>query len=132
MSKDDAADIDYEPPPAPPGVSPDTAYLGQVYGSGTRAILRDSRKRHIEIKAALKEDDRERGPGISGWLAGTFGKLPVAVQTSLAFGMTYLLLQAGGALLERVTGRPVPQPTMPTIVTQPIPTATAASGEEEG
>jgi hypothetical protein len=108
----------YDPPPPPPGVSPDARYLGECYAHGTRAVLR----------AIGKEREQPPTPGLAGWLSARLGALPQPVQTSLALGAVYLVLQLGGALYERLAGHPPPQPTQP-VITQPVSTAAAATGE---
>lgn len=104
---------DYDPPPAPPGLPPGVAYLGEMQAWSTRMLLRDAERRHQELRAALAADEAER----TGWLARIWARLPGSVQTSLSLGAVYLVLQLGGALVERVTGRPVPQPTAPIVGT---------------
>ncbi len=102
----------YDPPPAPPGVSVDMQYLAAVHAHGTRAIIEDNRRRTSRLVRELRADP-ERGPGLGGWLAARLGKLPAPLQTSLALGAMYLLMQLGGALYEGLTGRAPPQPTQP-------------------
>ena len=123
----DAVLIDYDPPPVPPGVSVDTAYLGLVYASGTRAVLRDAHRRHGELKGLLLSGGghvhrrSNDGPGLQSWMAKRLGLLPNGIQTGLVLTGCWLGLQLAGALYERLVGHPPPQVTVPTIVTQPIP-----------
>ena len=100
---------DYDPPPAPPGLPTGVAYLGEMQTWSTRMLLRDADRRHQELRAVLAAGEAQR----VGWLARIWDHLPQRLQSPVAFGAVYLLLQLGGALVERVTGRPVPQPTAP-------------------
>lgn len=118
----------YDPPPAPPGVSADARYTADVYAHGTRAILTDAERRHLELIGAVRRR-REQSPGPGGWLAARLATLPQAVQTSLALAAAWLVLQLGGAAYERLVGRPPPQATVPTVVTAPIPVLDAMAVE---
>lgn len=100
----------FEAPPVPPGLSPDTVYLGEMTAWSTRLILR-----------SIREEDR--GSGVGGWAASRLGKLPHAVQTGLVLTAFALGVQLIGAAYEGITGRPPPQPTQPTMIT--IPSASA-------
>lgn len=110
----------YDPPPIPEGVSPDTAYMAQVYASGTRAILREGARRHDEVMKVAKGADRE---GLGGWLGHMAAKLPAPVQTSLALAMGMLLYQFVGSLLTQTTGHSLPPLDLSTPA---IPAATAS------
>ena len=114
---DPAEDLDddavYDAPPAPPGVSADTRYMAQVYAHGTKAIIVDNRRRTSRLVRELRTEAKDAGPGVSSWLARTLGKLPASVQSALALGTMYLVMQLGGAVFERLTGHAPPQPTQP-------------------
>lgn len=111
----------YDPPPVPDGVSADTAYMAQVYASGTRAILREASRRHAELLQAHKEG-AER-PGWGGAVGEALGRLPAPLQTSLLLAVGLFLYQLMGAVFIGLTGGTLPQLHVPPIVVSEVPTA---------
>lgn len=103
----------YDPPPVPLGVSVDTQYMAKVFAHGTSAVIRDNQRRTARLVRELRSEAKTGEPGVSSWLARTLGKLPASVQSALALGAMYLLMQVGGAVFERLTGHAPPQPTQP-------------------
>lgn len=119
----------YDPPPRPPGLSEADAYMAEVYAHGVRHQEASAQGRHRELLRVLGRGG-ERGPGLSGWLSATLGRLPASVQSGMVLGVFWLLTQLGGALYEHLTGRAPPQPSQPTYPSQLSPAAAASTPPE--
>jgi len=109
----------YDPPPVPDGVSADTAYMAQVYASGTRAILREASRRHEELLRAHKAG-AER-PGWGGVIGEALSKLPAPVQTSLLLAGGLFGYQLLGTVFIGLTGGTLPQLQVPPIIVTETP-----------
>ena len=132
------------PPPMPPGLTPETQYLGSVIQwsassqiAETRAMRsearRTARKTHAAIADLNKDVEalpKEAPVGPLSRAMVWFGGLPVAAQIALGFAAAQLALNLSGAAYAKVVGSPPPQVTVPTMVTNPIQLAAPAEDDD--